>query len=376
MRRAILFSTMTQLTPLTQRLGFQWMLSFLLWTLIGLIFFGQSYFFSYVAGQNFPVFSRLIFELTNAYAWALLSPVLFFLARRFPIEKPAVFSRIVLHVFLSIIVGLIHKLSSFWGSLVIAPPNNPLPPDAVVIKIIGGLVNSVIVYWILLGIYSAVSYANRFREQKLVATQLEAQLAQAQLAALKMQLQPHFLFNTLHAIATLMEEDIKAAQRMLTRLSELLRLTLDHVGEQEVPLSKEIEFLKSYLEIEEIRFHDRLRITYDIPPETLEAQVPTLILQPLVENAIRHGIAPKAAGGSVSITASRNGGTLQITIIDDGRGAAEIEQGVGLSNTRKRLEQLYGLNQTFEFGNVPDGGFTVALKLPFRTNNYEVPFKN
>lgn len=362
--------------PLIHRHGFQWLLSFLLWTLIGLIFFGQSYFFSYVAGQNFPVFSRLIFELTNAYAWALLSPVLFFLARRFPIEKPAVFSRIVLHVFLSIIVGLIHKLSSFWSSLVIAPPNNPLPPDAVVIKIIGGLVNSVIVYWILLGIYSAVSYANRFREQKLVATQLEAQLAQAQLAALKMQLQPHFLFNTLHAIATLMEEDIKAAQRMLTRLSELLRLTLDHVGEQEVPLSKEIEFLKSYLEIEEIRFHDRLRITYDIPPETLEAQVPTLILQPLVENAIRHGIAPKAAGGSVSITASRNGGTLQITIIDDGRGAAEIEQGVGLSNTRKRLEQLYGLNQTFEFGNLSGGGFTVALKFPFRTNNYEAPFKN
>lgn len=358
---------MDQSASLTHRNSFQWLLSFLLWTLIGLIFFGQSYYFSAVAGQNFPVFSRLVFELTNAYAWALLSPLLFFLARRFPIEKPVIFSRISLHFFLSLLIGLIHKIGSFWSSLVIAPPSSPLPPDAVVFKITGGLVNSIIVYWILLGIYSAVSYANRFREQKLVATQLEVQLAQAQLTALKMQLQPHFLFNTLHAIATLMEDDIKAAQRMLARLSELLRLTLDHVGEQEVPLSKEIEFLKSYLEIEEIRFHDRLRISYNISPQTLEAMVPTLILQPLVENAIRHGITPKTSGGAISIVALQQNGQLELTISDDGKGAGEIKQGVGLSNTKKRLEQLYSKKQVFDFGNLPGGGFTVTLKFPFHT---------
>lgn len=352
-----------------QRLEFQWLLSFALWTLLAFLSLGQAYYFTVNAGQVFPLYSRLVFELCNAYVWALLSPLIFFLARRFPIEKPALLRHIGLHLVLSLFVGMIHKAGSFYASLMIAPPANVITSDVIFLKITGGWVNSVVIYWIMLGIYSALLYANRFREQKMLAAQLEARLTLAQLNALKMQLQPHFLFNTLHTIASLMEEDVKAAQRMIARLSELLRLTLEHVGEQEVPLFTEIEFLKSYLEIEEIRFHDRLRVSYTLPDELMTARVPALILQPLVENAIRHGIAPKATGGTIAISAVKNNGALQLEVRDNGRGASTVKHGVGLSNTQKRLEQLYGARHSFAWQNLPEGGFAVTLSLPYVTNH-------
>ena len=191
-----------------------------------------------------------------------------------------------------------------------------------------------------------------------------------------MQLQPHFLFNTLHTIASLMEEDVKAAQRMIARLSELLRLTLEHVGEQEVPLFKEVEFLKCYLEIEEIRFHDRLRVQYRLPAEVMNAKVPTLILQPLVENAIRHGIAPNAPGGVIAISASQDNGSLRLEVRDNGRGASSVNQGVGLSNTQKRLEQLYGERYSFAWQNLSEGGFAVTVSLPYMTSDDQGHDKN
>lgn len=354
-------------SPFTQRLLFQWLLSFALWTLFAFLSLGQAYYFSVNTGQTFPLFSRLVYEFCNAYVWALLSPLIFFLARRYPIEKPTLFRHIGLHIVLSMAIGMIHKAGSFYGSIFIAPPSNPLASDIIFLKITGGWINSLIIYWIILGIYSALHYADRFREQKLFATQLETQLALAQLNALKMQLQPHFLFNTLHAIASLMEEDVKAAQRMIARLSELLRLTLDHVGEQEVPLSKEIEFLKSYLEIEEIRFHDRLRVKYKLSADIMNARVPALILQPLVENAIRHGIAPRSTGGTIVISADQDDGNLKLEVRDDGKGASAVKHGVGFSNTQKRLEQLYGSRQTFSWQNLPEGGFSVSLSMPYLT---------
>lgn len=356
---------MAQSKSFLQRIEFQWFASFALWTLFAVLSLGQAYYFSSNSGQVFPFYSRLVFELCNAYVWALLSPLIFFLGRRYPIEKPALFRHIGYHAVLSLFIGMIHKAASFYGSVAMAPPANPITSDIIFLKITGGWVSSVIIYWIMLGIFSALDYARRFREQKLFATRLEAQLATAQLNALKMQLQPHFLFNTLHSIASLMEEDVKAAQRMLARLSELLRLTLDHVGEQEVPLFKEIEFLKSYLDIEEIRFHDRLHIEYRLSPDTMNAKVPSLILQPLVENAIRHGIAPKVNGGTVLISAALDKDTIKLEVRDDGRGAPAVKHGVGLSNTNKRLEQLYGSRQSFTWKNLPEGGFAVSISLPF-----------
>lgn len=362
--------------PFLQRIEFQWLLSFALWTLLAFLSIGQGYYFSVNTGQVFPFYSRLVFEFCNAYVWALLSPLIFFLARQYPIEKPAFFRHIGLHLILALIVGMIHKAGSFYASLLIAPPANVITSDVIFLKISGGWINSVIIYWIMLGIYSALDYAGRFRQQKLLATQLEAQLTLAQLNALKMQLQPHFLFNTLHTVASLMEEDVKAAQRMIARLSELLRLTLEHVGEQEVPLFKEVEFLKSYLEIEEIRFHDRLRVQYILPQELMNAKVPALILQPLVENAIRHGIAPKAPGGIIAISASQDNGSLRLEVRDNGRGASSVNHGVGLSNTQKRLEQLYGARHTFSWQNLPEGGFAVTVSLPYITTDDQSHGKN
>ncbi|HEV2129507.1 MAG TPA: histidine kinase, partial [Longimicrobiaceae bacterium] len=198
----------------------------------------------------------------------------------------------------------------------------------------------------------------------------EGQLTRAQLDVLKMQLHPHFLFNTLNAISALMHRDVPAADRMLARLGDLLRLSLEKAGTQEVTLRDELEFLEPYLEIEQTRFGDRLKVEWTIDSEALDAMVPHLILQPLVENSIRHGIAPRAAPGRIEISAQRSNGSLQLEVRDNGRGLNQGDQmrstGVGLSNTRARLAQLYDGSHSFEVGGAPEGGVVVAMEIPFR----------
>jgi LytS/YehU family sensor histidine kinase len=198
-------------------------------------------------------------------------------------------------------------------------------------------------------------------------------LAQAELQALKMQLHPHFLFNTLHSISALQLKDIAAANRMIARLGDFLRLTLDNAGAQEVPLQKELEFLRCYLEIERIRFQDRLTVSMEVEPQTLDARVPNLILQPIVENAIKHGISPRAAPGRIDIRVKRENGLLRVQVEDngrgiggDGRGANIIKEGLGLSNTRARLDQLYGTGYRFDLQNVTEGGLRVTLEIPMK----------
>jgi len=201
---------------------------------------------------------------------------------------------------------------------------------------------------------------------------LEAQLVQAQLQALKMQLHPHFLFNTLNSISALLHHDPELADRMIARLGDFLRLTLDNSGAQEVTLQKELEFLKCYLEIERVRFQDRLTVSYDVAPETLEAMVPNLVWQPIVENAIRHAIAPRAGKGQIEVRAQRTGAKLQLQVQDDGPGLptnqnsnGSSSKGVGLANTRERLRQLYGSNHRFELANGSGRGLVVTLEIPF-----------
>jgi two-component system, LytTR family, sensor kinase len=201
------------------------------------------------------------------------------------------------------------------------------------------------------------------------AAELEKRLVEAKLQALQMQLNPHFLFNTLHAISALMHKDVEAADRMLTRLSDLLRLALDSSDTQEVPLRDELAFLKSYLEIEQTRFGERLKVMMDIGPETSGALVPSLILQPLVENAIRHGIEPQALAGIVRLSACCEGDQLRLRVSDNGvglRAGQPVAEGVGLSNTRARLEQLYGGAHQFQMSNGADGGLAVDIVMPLR----------
>ena len=219
--------------------------------------------------------------------------------------------------------------------------------------------------------YSRHCYYRKYRERELRALQLETRLAQAQLDALKMQLHPHFLFNTLNSISVLMSEDVVAARRMLTRMSELLRASLENVGKHEVSLREELDFLGNYLEIEQTRFHDRLAVRMQIEPGVLDARVPNLILQPLVENAIRHGVAPRAQQGLIEISAVREDGMVQLKVRDNGPGLQlsapeSLTKGIGLSNTQARLNQLYGSHHRFELKDAPGGGLEVVIAIPFR----------
>jgi len=222
----------------------------------------------------------------------------------------------------------------------------------------------------------AFDYQRRYREGEVRATRLEAQLAQAQLQALKMQLHPHFLFNTLHSISALVHKNPDAADKMIARLGDFLRMTLENSGAHEVSLQEELEFLKCYLEIERIRFAERLTVQLDIEPETLDARLPNLILQPIVENAIRHGISPRTIPGRIEIEARRLNGFLQVQVTDNGPGISSnsntgtiVREGVGLANTQARLKQLYGENHRLDLSNAATGGLTVLLEIPFREDN-------
>jgi two-component sensor histidine kinase len=241
--------------------------------------------------------------------------------------------------------------------------------------------DDVLTYAGIVSVWYALDYYRQFQERERHAAQLEKHLARARLQALKMQLHPHFLFNTLNGIASLTHENPKAANRMLARLSDLLRLTLKDDGIQEVSLRRELDFNRCYLELEQIRLGDRLTMKWEIAPETLDATVPNLLLQPLVENAIRHGIAPYAARGEISIHAQRVNGSLHLSVSDSGPGLldgkrAPNAKGLGLANTSERLQQLYGDAQRLEIRNGERGGCVVRIVIPFRAAETEVaPFE-
>jgi two-component system, LytTR family, sensor kinase len=216
-----------------------------------------------------------------------------------------------------------------------------------------------------------VSYYHRFRERELRTSQLQAQLVKARLQALKSQLQPHFLFNTLNSISALMLTDVKAADRMIARLGDLLRISLETAGTQMTTLSRELEFVNCYIEIEKVRFEERLKVSVDVAPETLDASVPHLLLQPLVDNAIKHGISRLTAGGEIRISATTDHRDLHLEVRDNGPGVREAvtfqSSGVGLRITRERLETIYGRQQSVELLNLPEGGAVARVSIPLQT---------
>ena len=232
-------------------------------------------------------------------------------------------------------------------------------------------------YWYILLITQAIAYYGKYRERELVSSQLEAQLAHAQLEVLKIQLEPHFLFNTLNSIAALARNDGPAAENMTLQLADLLRFSLDAIGVHEISLSRELTVLQKYIDIQQMRFRERLLVEMDIAPNTLSALVPNMILQPLVENAIRHGIGPRRAPGYIHITARQVFDELWMEISDNGQGlrslhGMEPEEGVGLRNTRARLQQLYNHDHRLTLEDAPGGGCVVKIHIPFRTSSEEV----
>jgi two-component system LytT family sensor kinase len=332
------------------------------WTLYALFSASQGYMSrAYSQPVNFrPVF---LYSLLESYTWAVLTPLVLWLGVRFLVRKKNYWYTVPLQIVCALAFAFIHTQVFVWLLPLIGYKTSPQMASSLLRT---RLHSDFLTYWLLVGLSHALDYYRKYQERELKATQLEARLAQAQLQALKMQLQPHFLFNTLHAISALVHKDVEAADRMITRLSEFLRITLDSVGVQEVALKTELESLDKYLEIEQVRFGSRLTVVRSVSPEALDLLVPNLILQPLVENAVRHSIAPRAAGGRIEIRAGREQDCLVIDVLDDGPGAAlgPVHEGVGLTNTRARLQALYGKGQSMDLRSEAGGSFQVRLSLP------------
>jgi sensor histidine kinase YesM len=356
--------------------GLRWLIIFGVWTAVGLFMTSQDYLRQ--ARSNHPVdVLKLLFlmELPFAYLWALLTPMLLRLARRFRIERGRLLRHSLIHILASILlsVSTMVGISTVSNYLFVEPAERQFTLTKLLYSIYNYFDYYILIYWLILMISHAFDYYSRYQQGELRASQLQAQLARAELQALKMQLHPHFLFNTLHSISALQLKDIAAANRMIARLGDFLRLTLDNSGAQEVSLQKELDFLKCYLEIERIRFQDRLTVNMEVEPQTLDARVPNLILQPIVENAIKHGISPRAAPGRIDIRAKRENGLLRLQIEDNGRGINSngkgvhiIKEGLGIANTRARLEQLYGASYRFDLHNAGAGGFIVTMEIPLK----------
>jgi two-component system LytT family sensor kinase len=345
-----------------QRPWFRWCLAFLGWTVVALFFASQTYLSYKYSGGQAHIGIILKLNLGDWYVWGLLAPGIISLARRFPLEGKHWVPSTTVHL----VAGAGIALLKWWLDNLFRHYVLGLPRGMLLAYVFHG---NFLTYGVLVGATQGYLYYQRYRKGELRSAELAAQLAEAQLQVLRMQLHPHFLFNTLNSIATLIHKDPDAADRMTARLSDLLRLTLENVGVQEVPLAQELEFLESYLEIERTRFSDRLVIRIEAAPDTLDASTPYLILQPLVENAIRHGIAARSSPGCVVVRAAREGKMLSLEIKDDGpgiRSAAVSRNGVGISSTRTRLEKLYGGAHRFELINPEEGGLVVKLSFPFR----------
>ena len=350
---------------------------FLIATLLGFFFAAQIY-YSAASFQDAVSWGQsLYWAFGDWYEWALLSPVIFWLCRRFRFDRQSWPRSLPVHFVGGLLLSGVHAvlcaLAAVFQGWVTGTP--ALFGDQVHTLLANRTHFNLAVYAVIVCAWHAWDYHRRYREREAQTTELAARLAQAQLQALRMQLNPHFLFNTLNAVSSLMLKDVNLANRMIVRLGELLRLTLEIGDHQEVPLQQELDFLRRYIEIEQIRFGDLLKVKIDVEPVTLDATVPNLILQPLVENAIHHAIEPRAAGGRIELRCVRSNGSLLLQVSDTGQGlnspktdetSDPAREHIGLNNTRQRLQKLYGDRQSFELVENPSGGMTANIFIPFR----------
>lgn len=345
-----------------------WLLAFGFWTLLALSYALSSGLSSLSEGRDANWLRGLIWNLADFWLWMLLAAGIGWLGRRNAGRSWPRF--LLLHVPASIGVALAQTLLQlliFWT--VSGPGKMPVTS-------FGGFVHmefaykfqqGLVTYWVILAVLRGMASRRHLRDERLRRTQLETQLAQAQLQALRMQLQPHFLFNTLNAISALALADPLQARLMIARLSDFLRLTLEERHAPQVPLSRELEFLTCYLDIQQVRFQDRLSTQLDVDDDTLGAAVPNLTLQPLVENALRHGLQDKPGAGILRISTRRDGEQLQLRVDDDGLGLPPhgAPEGIGLGNTRSRLRMLFGDSARLELAPLAGGGTRAEVRLPF-----------
>ena len=362
------------MTPKTARRWRALLIGLGVYILIILFFSTDTYFSSKIKGMNISFREQFIYYAERWLSWAVLTPLIVFLTRRIPFSRSRWPAALAFHIVGGIAFTLLQTLA-YMGLRyfdIIAGIRESILVGRFLNAYFAFYQYNVLTYAAIVGIAIAADYYRRSRENELKTAQLETRLAGAELQALRMQIHPHFLFNTLHAVSALVHGNPDAADRMINRLSDMFRLSLESSSSQEITVENELEMLKPYLEIMDMRFGDRLKIIVDFPEETREALVPNLILQPLLENAVRHGIAPKPEGGTVTVRGLRKGDRLLIEVADDGRGfqgesTELLRNGLGLSNTKERLALLYGKNHGFDLGRGSQGGACVVLDIPFRT---------
>ena len=373
-------------TPMSYRPSVIWALSFCVWTFVTLAYAITVYGLYRSTGSYMTFREVLGMQASQVLTYIPLTPFVFALATRYQIHRSnwARNSLILLAGGLLFTVAQVamrgmtpyafwdprarHFVSAIWDTQTHAFQIKWLAYQRLFFE---NLVDDIVTTYLPIVLIAHVAtYYQRFRERELRTSQLEAQLEKARLQSLKSQLQPHFLFNTLNSISALMLTNVEAADRMITRLGDLLRISLETAGTQMTTLSRELEFVNCYIEIEKVRFEERLKVTIDVAPETLDASVPHLLLQPLVDNAIKHGISRLGSGGEIRISATQDGDDLHLEVRDNGPGIKEPGRspsgGVGLKITRERLETIYGQNQSVELISLPAGGVAARVCIPLR----------
>ena len=346
---------------------------FLIATLLGLFSTAQAYRLTSLNPRarvdGIELGSLLVLNLALWYVPAALVGPIFRVAARVRLDADRWLRAVISHAAAAFAFSIAHTAAMLAVRATLWPELRSYPADAWLTfaqsNYLRNLDWTLMTYAAVVGLSYAVDYYREAQARTLKAAHLETSLIEARLKTLEAELHPHFLFNTLHAISTLVHTDPESADRMISRLSDLLRLTFDRTGAAGVPLKEELEFLQKYLEIEQTRFRDRLSVRFDIDPETLDVEVPRLILQPLVENAIKHGIGPKSGQGLVQVSAKRRTEQIWIEVRDNGVGLshtarARFTSGVGLSNTRARLECLYGAAHRLDFA---EGGEGLAVQI-------------
>ena len=364
--------------PVRPRYGLPWSLVFFVATLLGFVSSMLAWQLTVTLERTGTYFRWLVvLNCAYWYSWALFTPSIVWLSQRFRFERQGLLRAVAVHLPAVVFFSLAHigamQAAQWW--LVTSDGGEFRWWSAAQRAALMNFDWEMMTYWAIVGLSHALLYYRESRDRALRTAQLETRLMEAQLKTLQQQLHPHFLFNTLHAVSTLMHRDVAAADRMLVRLSDLLRLTLERLGEQEVTLASELDFLRKYLDIERTRFADRLVVRFDITPEAEAAFVPTLLLQPLVENAIKHGVARKSGAGHIDIIARHEDNKLRIEIRDDGVGLSEdaltaLHKGIGVSTTRARLQHQFGAEFRFEFHRLSQG-VAVIVVVPWRVDGQE-----
>jgi signal transduction histidine kinase len=356
-----------------------WLIILASCTVLGALEGTQAWLGSVGAGGDLTWRMGAASTMPSWYMLALLAPAIFWVARKFPLDEKHWKTSILVHLPLAVVFTFVHlRTSNFFSDWLLygtMPPLTIFTPMSTLLGLY--FMVEIFFYAMIVGVAHALAYRKRYREREraaaqlaLKASRLEGSLTRANLESLRMQLNPHFLFNTLNAISVMaLKGERHGVVRTLTLLSDLLRVSLEN-NAQVVPLRDELAFLERYIEIEEIRFKDRLTVAMDIAPSTIDGEVPTLVLQPLVENAIKHGISRKPGAGEIRVRSRRNGQMLVLEVVDTGPGFGKrIEHartGIGLANTRARLEQLYGKSQSLELEDAPGGGALVRVTVPYR----------